>query len=196
MNKKRILPNDIQKIIDSQSPKFLKQEFRKIIIQRVNEVKQQMISEFLNHPVTQEIMAGPTSSNTSGTLSGNGNLFAFIGFEKETDPIKPILDRMQEIIPIFAFDIDSGAMFTIDFPETKEIYDITPMPWATGRSWAKGIETGISGLGYFMYQKNNASRSGEGVQVDVKLNKGFRFKNTPYLSSLLNKYRKKFSLIQ
>lgn len=196
MNKKRILPNDIQKIIDSRSPKFLKKEFRKTIIQRVNEVKQQMISEFLNHPVTQEIMAGPTSSNTSGTLSGNGNLFAFIGFEKETDPIKPILDRMQEIIPIFAFDIDSGAMFTIDFPETKEIYDITPMPWATGRSWAKGIETGISGLGYFMYQKNNASRSGEGVQVDVKLNKGFRFKNTPYLSSLLNKYRKKFSLIQ
>ena len=196
MNKKRILPNDIQKIIDSRSPKFLKQEFRKIIIQRVNEVKQQMISEFLNHPVTQEIMAGPTSSNTSGTLSGNGNLFAFIGFEKETDPIKPILDRMQEIIPIFAFDIDSGAMFTINFPETKEIYDITPMPWATGRSWAKGIETGISGLGYFMYQKNNASRSGEGVQVDVKLNKGFRFKNTPYLSSLLNKYRKKVSLIQ
>lgn len=196
MNKQRILPKDVQKIIDSQAPKILRQDFKKTIIERVNEVKRELISEFLSHPVTEEIMAGPTSSNTSGTLSGNGNLFAFIGFEKDNDPIKPILTRLEEIIPMFAFDINSGSMFTINFPELQEIYDLTPMPWATGRSWAKGIETGISGLGYFMYQKNNASRSGEGVQVDVKLNKGFRFKNTPYLSSLLNKYRKKFSLIQ
>jgi hypothetical protein len=24
------------------------------------------------------------------------------------------------------------------------------MPWAAGRSWAKGIETGISGLGFYL----------------------------------------------
>lgn len=196
MTKKRILPADIQKIIDSQSPKLLKQEFRKTIVQRVNELKRQMITEFLAHPVTQEIMAGPSTSNSSGTLSGNGNLFAFIGFEKEADPIKPILDRLEEIIPMFAFDIDSGSMFTINFPEIQELFELTPMPWAMGRSWAKGIETGISGLGYFMYQTSGASRSGEGVQVDVKLNKGFRFKNTSYLSPLINKYKKQFLLIK
>lgn len=195
MNKTRILPKDVQKIIDSQAPKILRQDFKKAIIEKVNEVKQQLISEFLSHPVTQEIMAGPNSSNISGTLNGNGNLFAFIGFEKEVDPIKPIMERFEQIMPMFNRDIESGAMFTINFPEPQEIFEITPMPWAMGRSWAKGIETGISGLGYFMYQSSRASRSGEGVQVK-KLNKGFKFKNTPYLSTLLNKYRKQFLLIK
>lgn len=63
------------------------------------------------------------------------------------------------------------------------------MPWASGRSWAKGIESGISGLGYYLLQKSSKSRSGEALQTSVNLN-GARFKNTKYISSLLAKYKK------
>lgn len=186
------LPEDIQRIINSQSPKIMRNQINIIIQERFNNIKSQLIEEFLNHPVTQEIKAGPNASNTSGTLSGKGNLFSFIGFNSEDDPIQNILNILEGINISFNKEIPSGLEFFVNFPETKEIFDASPMPWSTGRSWAKGIETGISGLGYYLFKKNKQSRSGEAIQTDVSVNK-IKFKNTPYISSMLLKYRKQLS---
>lgn len=186
------LPRDIQKLIQKESSKFLQRDFEKIATERFNKLKLQMIAEFMAHPVTQEIMAGPQSANISGTLGGKGNLFAFIGFEEGDNPTQPILEILESVKIVFNGNIDSGSRFLINFPDTKEVFSVTPMPWAEGRSWAKGIESGISGLGYFIYKANAASRSGEGSQTSVKLNSGARFKNTAYMSSLLSKYRNLF----
>ena len=190
------LPADVQKIIDSQSPKFLRKEFEETTRANFFKIKTQLISEFLNHPVTQEIMAGPNASNTSGTLNkGLGNLFSFIGFYKEDDPIQDILNILESIDIQFTKNIKSGVLFNINFPEPKDIFAATPMPWASGRSWAKGIESGISGLGYYVLIEDEKSRSGEALQMRVKLNSGVRFKNTTYISSLLAKYKKQFLLL-
>lgn len=191
-----IIPRDIEKLIAKQSPKFLRKSFEDDVKERFEKIKSEMIAEFLAHPITQEIMAGPTASNISNTLSGNGNLFSFIGFEKGEEPIKPILDLLQSINISFQKTIDSGVQFSVNFPESRQIFELTPMPWAEGRSWAKGIETGISGLGYYMFQKSNISRSGEAIQTETKLNKGFSFKNTSYISAFLAKYRKKIQQLK
>ncbi len=185
----RRLPADVQKIIDSQSPKFLRKDFNDIIQDKFNTIKNQLIQEFLSHEVTKEIKAGPNASNTSGTLNGKGNLFSFIGFNEGDDPIQDILNILESIEVKFIKDIPSGNQFIINFPESNEIFAATPMPWASGRSWAKGIESGISGLGYYLLQKSSKSRSGEALQTSVNLN-GARFKNTKYISSLLAKYKK------
>ena len=47
-----------------------------------------MIKEFLQLPVTQELMQGPNAPNISGTLGGVTNLFAFIGFDKDNPSIE------------------------------------------------------------------------------------------------------------
>jgi len=186
------LPADVQKIINSQSPKLLRKEFEMIVRKEFLIIKNQLIQEFLNHPVTKEIQDGPNASNTSGTLGGQGNLFSFIGFFDGTDPIKDILNIFESMEVYFTKNIDSGSLFTINFPEPKDIFAVTPMPWATGRSWAKGIESGISGLGYYLFIDSPKSRSGEAVQVDGKINVG-KFKNTKYISALLTKYKKQIT---
>lgn len=183
------LPPDVQKIIDSQSPKFLRKEFNDIVQDKFNKIKNQLIQEFLNHPVTQEIKAGPNATNSSGTLNGKGNLFSFIGFYEGDDPIQDILNILESIEVKFIKDIQSGNQFSINFPDAKDIFAVTPMPWASGRSWAKGIESGISGLGFYMFKKSSQSRSGEAIQTGVSIN-SVRFKNTQYISALLAKYRK------
>lgn len=183
------LPPDVQKIINSQSSKFLRKDFNDIIQDKFNIIKNQLIQEFLNHPVTQEIKAGPNASNISGTLNGKGNLFSFIGFYESDDPIQDILNILESIEVRFVKDIPSGNQFTINFPEPNEIFAATPMPWASGRSWAKGIESGISGLGYYLLRTSSESRSGEALQTSVKLT-GSKFKNTKYISALLAKYKK------
>jgi hypothetical protein len=183
------LPADVQKIIDSQSPKLLRKNFNNIIQNKFIIIKNQLIQEFLNHPITQEIKAGPNASNSSGTLDGKGNLFSFIGFYEGDDPIQDILNILESIEVRFVKDIPSGNQFIVNFPEPNEIFAATPMPWASGRSWAKGIESGISGLGYYLLRTSSESRSGEALQTSVKLTGG-KFKNTKYISALLAKYKK------
>jgi len=70
------------------------------------------------------------------------------------------------------------------------------MPWAKGRSWAKGIETGISGLGFYLLKSSENSRSGLGIQSPRKVRKRTRFKNVKYISDLIKRYGKEFLNLQ
>ena len=190
-----ILPRDVQESLNRQVAKQLRREFEKEISEKFKIIKAELILEFLNHPVTQEIKAGPSSSNLSGTLDGVSNLFAFIGFEESDEPIDPIIDLLNRIEIHYSGEINMGSKFTITIPEASEIFSITPMPWASGRSWAEGIEKGISGLGYLLKRAGQSSRSGAAIQSSVKV-RGGGFKNTQYISALINKYKKRFENIK
>jgi hypothetical protein len=183
--------------IAAQIPKIARLETQKQFKKSFEKIKNQMISEFLSHPVTQEIKAGPNASNTSGTLGGgSGNLFSFIGFDSGSDPT----DSIEKLLLSTAFTFSklgkNSVNFSIYIPSAQEIFSITPMPWATGRSWAKGIETGISGLGYYLLKNTDSSRSGLGIQSPRKVRKKSKFKNTQYISALIKKYEKEFKNLQ
>jgi hypothetical protein len=162
-------------------------------------LKVRMIEEFNSHPVTQEILSGPRGSNISGTLTGSGNLFSFIGFEKNSNPITPILEQLNLIQISLRKSYDNIFLY-IRMPTPEDIWKVTPMPWQEGRSWAKGIESGISGLNYYLYFENpnpsisQISRSGTGVQSG-KQRSSSRYVPVKYISELLKKYKTKFSSI-
>lgn len=187
------LPRDVQQALKRQAPKVLKRDFEKDFKKRFDDLKKDMIKEFLSNPVTIEISSGPTSTNISGTLGGKSNLFAFIGFNSGEDPIKPILEILESIN--FKNNGNSkkgiGIEYSVDIPSPDAIFAVTPMPWATGRSWARGIETGISGLGYLLNKSSGKSRSGVAIQTSKPVRRG-GFKNVPYISALIRKYEKKF----
>ena len=158
-----------------------------------------MIEEFLQLPVTQELLQGPDGANTSGTLGGVSNLFAFIGFDRGEQPILPIIQLLENTSLQFlkktgGRNLKFGIMYTVSLPTSEKIFAITPMPWATGRSWAQGIERGISGLG-FLLRKNNKGRSGAAIQTGVKV-RGGKFNNTAYISVFINKYKKRFKKLK
>jgi hypothetical protein len=157
-------------------------------------VKREMIKEFKDHPVTKEIKAGIDSDNISNTLGGATNLFSFIGFNDGSDPIEPILDLLETTkIRFVAIKNPMGLDFSVDLPSAKEIFQVTPMPFMSGRSWAQGIETGISGLIYYLKAERPSSRSGLGIQSPRKVRKkGVKFKNTKYISDIIKRYKIKF----
>lgn len=123
------IPKDVQTQIARRSAEIIKIQFEKEINTRFLQVKNQMIREFLNHPVTKEIKGGPTADNISGTLGGNGNLFSYIGFEEGSDPIDPILNEFQKINLRFAGISGETANWTILFPTKDDIWDVSPVPW-------------------------------------------------------------------
>ena len=189
------LPRDVQAALNRQVPRVLRNDFKKTFKKDFESLKKEMIKEFLAHPVTLEISAGPGAKNISGTLNGTSNLFAFIGFTPGEDPIKPIIEILERIDFKEGSGSKTGVDFLIDMPQSYDVFAVTPMPWATGRSWAKGIETGISGLGYLLNKAGKSSRSGVAIQVKNKVRSG-GFSNTPYISALLKKYENKFKKLK
>jgi hypothetical protein len=157
---------------------------------QIEKIKQEIIEEFENHPVTQEINGGIAASNISNTLDGVTNLYSFIGFESGDNPLNPIREELKKINLKHTTNSKGELVFSVEFPTAKDIFKVTPMPWATGRSWSQGIELGISGLGYYIKKTKN-SRSGLGIQSQTPIRNGVRFKNTKYISYLINSYTKK-----
>ena len=165
------LDPDVIAALKKQVPKVAKKDIRVEIEKRFKKVKEQMVAEFLGHPITKEILAGPDAPNTSGTLNGISNLFAFIGFDRGAQPILPIMELLNRTQIIFKKDLKGrfiGSEFEITLPTREQIFAVTPLPYVGGRSWA-----------------------GSAIQTRVKVRKG-RFQNVPYVSSFLNKYIKKF----
>ena len=180
----------------TQATKLTTPQVRKFFQTSFQQTKNKMIVEFLNHPVTLELKQGIEGKNISGTLGGVANLYSFIGFEGDSDPTKIIEDLLQQTSFQFLGARGKSINFSFYIPDSREIFAVTPMPWAPGRSWAKGIESGISGLGYYLKKTEN-SRSGLGIQSPRKVRKsGSRFKNTQYISALLKKYKKEFENLQ
>jgi len=153
-------------------------------------IQKEFLDAFNNHPVTQEIEAGSSSTNLSKTLGGVGNLFTYIGFSSGDNPIRPLREVLQKY-QINYHPRKNFLMASFVLPTKQEIFAATPMPWATGRSWARGIERGISGLGKYLVKDTRVarSRSGTAIQTKSKVRNG-KFSNTSYLSMLLNNYYK------
>lgn len=190
----------LRKKMQNAAVKVIKNK-NKDIEKTAQKIKQEMIAEFLKHPVTRELLEKNTAQNYSQTLVGYGNLYSFIGFNYPEDPTAPILDLLN------ATRIDlrlngSNLFLYIKIPTPEDVWAVTPMPWADGRSWAKGIESGISGLNFYLsVQKAGVkalkafedSRSGTAIQSNKKVSPSARYNPTQYISTLLKKYKTKFS---
>ena len=155
--------------------------------------KKDLINSFKNHPVTQEIQAGPNSSNSSGTLGGYGNLFSYIGFAAGANPIATVLAALEDGVEMEKKAVEKKVgkffefAFNLKIPTMNVLSAITPMPWESGRSWLYGIEKGISGFSSYMYGRSNG-RSGVAIQTRNKI-RGGGFRNTPYMSKILKDFK-------
>ena len=124
---------------------------KEVVKSEFNKIKNKLIDNFNTHPVTLEIDGGLHASNLSGTLGGRGNLFRFIGFDKGSKPIEPIRGALRGIdLTSTIVKKDGTSLSHVVYPTVDDIFNMTPLPWASNRSWARGIERGISNLGQFL----------------------------------------------
>ena len=149
-----------------------------------------LMADFESHPLTRELKHGPAASNVTGTLR-NGNVFGFIGFDADYNPIAPIEKLLRGTnILIKRQSMGSKGLlttFSVNTPEMSALYSASPMPWAKGASWLEQIEgSGISGLGQYLFKRVDSSRSGAGIQL--KDAKGSGRLKIPYLKPMLKEF--------
>jgi|LakMenE01Jun11ns_1017448.scaffolds.fasta_scaffold9958326_4 hypothetical protein len=162
-----------------------------IITENIESKKNEFISEFDNHPVTQEIENGNSSSNISGTLGGYGNLFSFIGFKIGDNPILNVRNLLKNIRVIKKITIRNKMIsFDVYVPTLDDFANKTKMPWQAGRSWLIDMEKYISGIGSYLYKKYDKGRSKTGLQSNFDYSsrsfQGVRYFSTMYKNFLLN----------
>lgn len=167
---------------------LIRQEWQR----KIDEAQKRMVQAYEDDPVTVEIDGGVSSSNSSSTLGGKGNLFSFIGFEAGSDPTQPVKQLLRNKINFSVKALNNGSFkIEIAAPTKETLYSISPIPWNPGRSWLDGIEKGISGLGSYVYKESPASRSGKGVQTKTSV--GGRFSNRSYMSTILKEFQRNVS---
>lgn len=176
----------LQKEISKQySASFRKQMERKIR-QDVKQAQAKMLLAFESHDVTRDLDRGPSGSS----LAGGGDLFSFIGFnagDRPTNALRMLLTKGIKVQFISSLQNDIEATFRIDIPSTEQIEELTPMPWAPGRSWAREIEMGIPGLGQYLVTDSPASRSGKAIQVKNIIRSG-QFGAKSYMTKILSTF--------
>jgi hypothetical protein len=183
-----------REIANALSSKALQREALRVVRQKVDIAHKEMVEDFDSHPVTLELEAGATAQNFSGTLGGYGNLFTFIGFSADSQPTRPIrrylnrVGRVSHQPKIIKKQARVDMIFRVKTPLVEDIEDVSPSPWA-GRSWTRGIERGISGLGYYMYSRSNLtnSRSGRGLQSSKEV-RAMAYRPIKYMTSILSKF--------
>lgn len=171
---------------------IISQKIRDLIRSKIDAKQESFISNFYQHPISQEISSGPNASNTSGTLGGYGNLFAFLGFESGEDPLEVIEEIFRRKIRYKVTGRNRGKfLITLYIPQEKEVYKATPMPWASNMSWSESIEKGVSNAAAFLFNPKGFTKSSSGTGLQSKNNiSGVKFNTTPYISKLLEEFKK------
>lgn len=162
---------------------------------RLSNLERQMIAEIKNHIISQEIIGGSrdpeNAPNLSGTLGGYGNLWAFIGFYEGDDPIASVVGSIEGRFRVSSVRREGGVVKVEGEKATiEEVYENTPMPWASGRSWAESIHQGISGFGRYLSTDSERSRSGGGLEVPNTI-RGGKYRNVPYLAPIFKRAQEK-----
>ena len=95
----RIDQNAIQKVLEeriARSPD-VQTKANQVVANLFGRAHKSLMKNFLEHPVTMELKTGPTASNISNTLNGEGNLFGFLGFWNGQDPTEELHDLLMRI---------------------------------------------------------------------------------------------------
>ncbi len=184
---KKLLNEDILK-----SPS-VKRAIAEILDKEIEKYKADLISEFSNHPVTQELRQGENASNISGTLGGYGNLFSFIGFNRGDNPVLSVLNLLNKIKLNKRGKFTNGFyQFQVNIPSEPDLNNASRLPWESGRSWLFDIEKTISGIGAYLFVRSKSSRSGSGVQIK---NASFSrsFNSVKYFGTMYRNFLKKMN---
>lgn len=175
------------------SKKAMSFAIRKSIGPIFDREQQELVKEFVEHPITREIQGGASAYNQSSTMGGYGNLFTFLGFRSGSTPVDVIEAIFSQKMKFQVRSLSATGRFriTLQIPDVQTVFKKTPLPWAKGLSWAEGIETGISNLGHYLYTKKDKSHSRSKRGLQTKADKGRSFTPQPYVSGLIKDFKDK-----
>jgi hypothetical protein len=182
--------------ISRQADKFIRPKMSVILNDAFIDAKEEMLQEFDDDDVTQELNAGPELDNSQfiDTKTG-GNLYSFLGFDAGDEPaeeLRDIIDKQTTKGRVTKTIKDDVIQYSLDVkvPSISDIESQTrTLSWTT-RSWVNAIQRGIGGFPSYVFKalgfKN--SRSGTALEAKNPIRDG-SFEPVNYISKILNNFK-------
>lgn len=166
---------------------------------RFQNAKQFILDEVENHEISQELRS--KSAPSKFLPSASSTLFGFMGFDASSDPVSALVDYLKDNISM-KFGVKVGNMVlvsSLSIPNKKQmaLESSLQLPWMGGISWPEAIESGVSGLKYFLGVEGKG-RSELGIQAKVGHKPGGELqqvrrgdmKKVKFLSSIFSEAKK------
>jgi hypothetical protein len=174
----------------------IQRQIQRALAEKVEVAKEELLHEFEESPVTQEILEGPDAPSSKVLPSGYGNLFSFLGFKEGTDPITPVRELIEKIGLTGRPEVRSRSwIFKIRIPSEDDIEKASPMEWESGRSWISAVTRGLSGFSHYLNSlRRRLGRSTGGIETKTAVRPGGEyFAGTPYLIGMLGRFKRRFT---
>jgi len=194
--------------VANQGEKVLVAKVRPLVELDFQVKKEAFLNEFDENPVTQEIEAGPNAlSNIPALAETGGNLFSFLGFESNKNPIEWLRGYFNRNIVLGrtrAGKVQGRKIIfstPVKFPTVNEVNsDVknspsTKLKWTT-RAFTDILAKGVPGLPSFLFRQDpplQSSRSGTGIQIKGKINGRPEIPEIPYINKLLTNLKVLFT---
>jgi hypothetical protein len=193
MQKVRLNKRQLSKTLKNPVQKKITPIVRAVASREVERGNRELLAKFMASAITQEISLGPDAENISGSLGGYGNLFSFLGFEADSNPVQEIADFLSDSIRVKSVrnGQDLSIVITVRFPTREDVKYLSQLPWIN-KGMVEAIERGISGFGQYLYSESGfeASRSETGIQVKTRVRPGLLLGQT-YLSKMMQDVSRK-----
>ena len=164
-------------------------------LKRVTTIMQRKV----DFQTTQLLSDFDTDETTKEIQSKEGDFYGLLGFERESDPIKPVRDVLENDFKLVrtALPTPSGAKkvqyrFSLRVP-IEALKKASPLQFEKGKSWLMAVEKeGISGFSQFLSalkEKSGAFKYGyskRGLQSKGKTGRPDEYPLRPYLFSMIN----------
>ena len=156
-----------------------------------------------DHPISKELQ---NKDFEGSDLIDHGNLFSFIGFNHNDEPVNTLRDyfsrhikmnpnpKLEESRNKFRY------IFTVKYPSQTEIYHSdefsTPDHWSS-RTWIQIIEEGVGNAARYVFNlsgdlRKAGSRSWFGLQIEKDRSQGGSFTPKPYIKEILEAFEQYF----
>jgi len=165
----------------------------------VNVQKVQLLEEFDASPVTKELLAGPDLSSSAVLPDRYGNLFSFLGFDRNKEnPIVPVRKLLENIRLLRKPIVNRIKLtFILKVPRQSDFDKASPMEWESGRSWISAVTHGIGTFSHYMFSLKagrfkSPTRSGTGIQVASDIHSTSQYlAGIGYVIGMVGKFKRK-----
>lgn len=183
---KRGLKLEIEKIVGE----VMLPKARLIAEEIFTTAKQELIISIKKSDVARELKPGRNLKTSDFIIAERPvSLYGFLGFEAGTDPIRDLIDLIEQnyILNKNAKLVNGDFVFNVKYANVNDLKRETPLPWGRGTSWISAIEKDFGGLGHYLFLKG-LGRSDKGVQT--KVDRGGELVPQKFITDKLNKFRK------
>ena len=187
------------------------QKIKPIIQEKFNDNKNQLLEEFDEHEVTQEIAAGPDASSSFVETTAGGNLFSLLGFHSHENPIEELREFLNDKIILYIQYVRKKSTpngiaweIPIKIPTLNDMdQGLLILEWSPSKSWVSLIEKGIPWFAHYLFDNDrpnskhkefSSSRSGPAIQIKNTMQRGRSYSGgIKYVSEMLNDFKQRMS---